>query len=355
MAKTIANVLVGVASLFIRQPNDAKAEWSTVQKYAGNHSAKLYKGNSGNAGSTHLQITPPTRQTLTDFVLDPTDYSFRYWYSAVTGNFIQFELRFEDPDSDAWVEVTVVPHQNTLGIASWLQKALASGDACGIGGVGEEGESFFDWDLGSTITTLITDIDAQSGVTSCGDWTLRRVRLELWEAEPERTVYLDSVELDGVVYTIEPGGTAPAMQLDSGMTEVGYSEEGVTWEYTAEVEPTRVEEETFPIGAALTSEEVTISMNLAESSLYNLHKALSGAALSGSILTLGGGVLKTMNIRISITNPAGYTRHLLVPSCYTDGAVAVVSRRNAKSVIPITFHALKTTDEPAMTLVENAA
>ena len=354
MAKTIANVLVGLATLSLRQPNDAKAEWSTVQQYAGSYSAKLYKANSGNAGSTHLQITPVTAQTLTAFVADPTDYSFWYWYSAVTGNFVQFELRFEDPDSDAWVEVTVVPHQNTLGTGAWLQKSLALSDVCGIGGIGELGGSFFDWDLGTTISTLITDINAKAQVTSSGEWTLRRVRLELWEATPERTAYIDSVELDGVVYTVEPGGTAPAMSLDPGSTEVGYSEEGLTIEYTAETEDVRVEEETFAIGAALTSEEVTITMNMAEASMYNLDKAMSGSLLSGSILKLGAGTLKTMNARIELTNPTGYKRHILIPSCFATGGVAMQSRKNEKTIVPITLKALKTANEAAVTIVENA-
>jgi len=355
MSKTIANVLVGVASLFIRQPNDARAEWSTVQQYAGSYSAKLYKGNSGDAGSTHLQITPPTAQTLTAFVAGPTDYSFWYWYSAVTGNFVQFELRFEDPDSDAWVEVTVVPHQNTLGTAAWLQKSLALSDVCGIGGVGELGGSFFDWDLGTTISTLITDINAKAEVTSSGEWTLRRVRLELWEATPERTAYIDSVELDGVVYTVEPGGTAPAMSLDSGSTEIGYTEDGVTMEYTGETENIMVEEETFPIGAALASEAVAITVNMAEASLYNIHKAMAGAALSGSILTLGAGVNKTMNLKITGTNPAGYIRTILIPSCFATGAVGMSYRKNEKTIVPVTFQALKTASEPAVTIVDNAA
>ena len=43
MAKTIANVLTGVAELGIRQPNDARAEWSTVQQQAGSQSVKLTK------------------------------------------------------------------------------------------------------------------------------------------------------------------------------------------------------------------------------------------------------------------------------------------------------------------------
>lgn len=358
MGKSISEILVGVATLFVRQPNDTLAAWSDVQKYAGDRSVKLYKGGSGNAGSTHLQITPPIAQTLTAFVLDPTDYSFWYWYSAVTGNFVQFELRFEDPDSEAWVEVTVVPHQNTLGVGpstGWLQKSLESGDSCGIGGVGEIGQSFFDWDLGTTIATLITDIDAQSGVTDSGPWTLRRVRLEIWEAEPERTAYVDSVELDGVVYTVEPGGTAPAMSLSSAYVTVGYTEDGVTFTYSVEGNKIEVDEETFPVNWKISSEEVLVTCNMAQSSLANLNNAMAGSVLSGSILTLGGGVSKQMNLKIEGIDPDGYKLAIFLPKVVATGNVATTYRKNEKNVVPVQYMALKPSGEPAVTVVYNEA
>jgi len=355
MGKTIANVLKGIATLYLREPNNAKAEMSDQQAYAGSYSAKLYKAGSGNDGSTHIELVPPTGKTLDSFVADPTDYSFYYYYSAVTGNFIQYELRFEDPNSDGWIEITVVPHQNTLGAVTWTKKALALTDKIGYGGIAESGVSFFDWDLGDTIAEAVTGPLAGTGTPVVGDWLLTRVRLELWEATPERTAYVDSLEVDGVTYTIEPGGTAPSMKLDSASTEVGYSEEGLTEEYTAETEPIRVDEETFAIGAALTSEDYTVTMNLAEASLYNLDKAMSGSLLSGSILKLGAGTMKTLNARIELTNPAGYKRHILIPNCYATGGVAMQSRKNEKTVVPITLHALKTASEAAVTIIENAA
>ena len=132
MAKTIANVLAGIATLYLREPNNAKAEMSDQQAYAGSYSAKLYRSGSGNAGSCRLELSSETAWTSltpTTLVADPTDYSFYYYYSAVTGNFIQFELYYEDPDSDGWMELTCVPHQNTLGVGpttGWQKAALAS-------------------------------------------------------------------------------------------------------------------------------------------------------------------------------------------------------------------------------------
>ncbi len=356
--KTIRNVLKGIATLYLREPNDAKAEMSDQQAYAGSYSAKLYKSGSGRAGSTRLELKSETAWlalTPAALVNDPTDYSFYFHYSEVTGNFAQFELYYEDPNSDGWMELTVVPHQNTLGLATWTKKPLASGDKIGYGGKSEAGASFFDWDLGDTIAEAVSGPAGQSAAPDVSDWQLKRVRIELWEASPERTAYADSVEIDGTTYTIEPGGTAPGMELDSASVEVGYSEEGITVEYTAETEDIRVDEETVAIGAALTSEEVTITMNLAESSMYNLDKAMAGSLLSGSILKIGAGTLKILNARIELTNPAGYKRHILIPSCFATGGVAMLSRKNEKTVVPITLKALKTTNEAAVTIIENVA
>jgi hypothetical protein len=277
----------------------------------------------------------------------------------VTGNWVQFEFRFEDPTagSEGWVEITCVPHQTTLGTAAWLQYDLASDPVVGFGGWGEDGQgdSFFDWDLGDTVSTVEGTINALPQVDNCSDWILTRVRLELWESSPERTAWVDQVELAGITYTVEPGGTAPAMSLSSPGTDIGYTEDGVTMEYNADTADIEVEEETFPIDRVLTKETVAITCNMAEASLFNMDKAMAGSLLSGSILKLGAGTLKTMNLRIEGTNPAGFIRTIGIPSCTAVGAVGMPYKKGSKTIIPVTFQALKTADLPAVTIVDNAA
>ncbi len=352
------NVLVGVASLAIRQPNDALAMWSTTQKYAGNRSAKLYKSGSGNAGSTHLEALFPDSSIDVDaFLADPTDYSFWYWYSAVTGNFVQFELKFEDPNSDGWMEVTVMVHQTTLGdgpTMGWRQKALALTDAIGYGGVNETGESFFDYDLGDTIAEVVSGPAGQAAAPVVGDWKLRRIRLELWESEPERTAYVDSLEVDGTVYTVEPGGTLPGMSLSSPYTDAGYTEDGVNINYSVEMTMIRVEEETYPVNARIGSETLEIVCNMAESSLYNIDKAIAGSVLSGNILTLGAGVVKEMSIKLTGKTPGGFIRSYEFPRVVATGAVGMSYRRAEKTIVPLTLTALKPRGEPVGTFVDNA-
>ena len=315
MANTIANVLVGVATLGIRQPNDARAEWSTVQQFAGDYSVKLFKAGSGSAGSTHFQMVPPTGITLTNWTtgIAAGQYSFYHWLQALRANFPQMEFRFEDPNSDGWVEITWMGLQNTLGTAAWLQAILLDADTGGYGGRGETGLSFFNFGPLTAMSGMEAAINGEGVVTSASDWILERVRLELWEASPERTCYVDSIVINNVAYTIEPGGTAPAMSLDSPFTEVGYTEDGVTLTYDGTPVNIMVEEETFPIGRVLTEESLEITCNMAESSLYNIDKAMAGATLSGNILRLGAGAMKTMNLKIVGVTPAGFIREILVP------------------------------------------
>ena len=353
---TIANVLTGVAALAIRQPNNSIAEWSRTQEYAGSWSAKLYKSGSGDAGSTHVQFTPPTGTTLAAFVAGVTTNSFYHYCSAVTGNFMQFEIRFTDPNSDGYVEATVVPYQTYPGTAAWVKYTAAGADLIGFGGKNELGTSFFDWDLGSTIANAVADIDtAGGGATSCTDWIADRVRVELWESSPERTCYIDSIEFMGTTYTIEPGGTAPALALGSAGTSIGYTEDGIDIEYNAETAEIEVAEETFPINEVITKETYQVTCNMAEASLYNMDKAMAGSVLSGSVIRLGDGTMKTMNLMITGTNPAGYVRMISIPKAVAAGTVGVPYKKGAMTVIPVTFKALKSQNSDAVVIVDNAA
>jgi len=366
MAKTIANVLVGVATLGVRQPNDAIAEWSTEQLYAAyTHSVKLSKTAGGNDGSTHLQLTPPTGITFQAFedgiTDDSKEYSFRYFNGpdALTANFVQFEFRFEDPNGVGWCEVTYVAQQTHLATITWAQELVEHlGNLCGVGGIAEDGSSFFGWGTPGLIPVddIVNAINGEGtfSVVDCGDWVLSRVRVELWEGGTTRYSYIGEVVINSVTYTIIPGGTAPALSLSSPFTEVGYTEDGVTMEYSAEQADIMVHEETFPIGSALTAENITVTCNMAEASLVNLNNAMAGAVLSGSKITFGAGVNKTMNLKIEGTNPAGYLRAIHIPSAVASGTVGMSYKKGEKTIVPITFKALKG-DEPACTIVDNAA
>ena len=334
MPNTIANVLTGVANLSLRQPNDARAEWSTVQQQAGTQSVKLTKTGSGNAGSTHFQMVPPTGITLTNWTtgISAGQYSFYHWLQALTANWVQMEFRFEDPNSDGWVEITWVGLQTTLGTAAWLQAILLDADLGGYGGIGETGLSFFNWGPLTAMSGMEAAINGEGVVTSASDWILERVRLELWEAAPARVCYVDTLVVANVAYTIEPGGTAPAMSLDSPSVDLGYTEDGVTLEYTADEADVEVEEETVPIARVITKETVAITCNMAESSLFNIDKAMAGSVLVGNHLSVGAGVNKTMNLKIVGINPDGFIREILIPLATSTGAVGMAYKKGENPI-----------------------
>ena len=359
MANIIANVLVGVATLGIRQPNDARAEWSNVAPYVGTYSARLYKSGSGNDGSTCVEIDPTARGITfaAFFAAGLTNNGFYHRSlnledAAVAGNYGQMEFRFEDPDSDAWVEITAVPLQTHVGSGIWAEQAMtAAATPSGRSGVNEIGTVLFDW----TLVMLDTQEGTINGlcVDTAANWILTRVRIELWEASPERESKIDSVTIMGTLYAIEPGGNAPGLMLSSPYTDVGYTEDGVTMEYTADEADGEVEEETFPIYRVITKETVQITCNMAESSLANIGNAMAGAAVSANILSFGAGVNKTMNLRIKGLNPAGFIREILVPLATATGAVGMSYKKGEKTVVPVTFQALKPATGFACTIVDN--
>ena len=358
MSNTIANVLTGVATLAVRQPNDARAEWSTVEQYAGSRSVKLTKTGSGDAGSTHVELSG---SALTDRAITMTAWtaaldtnSFWHKSSAVTANFAQMEFRFEDPDSDAWAEITDVDLQGITGSNTWLDQECADADLSGIGGVDEIGASFFDWGL-AALNGQQAAIEVLTSGADCSNWILTRVRVELWETSPARTSYIDSIEIMGTVYTIEPGGTGPAISLSSPFVDLGYTEDGVTLTYNADESDIEVEEETVAIDRVITKESIEITCNMAEGSLANMGFAMAGSVVSGNILTVGGSVNKTMNLRLEGLNPAGYLRQMFFPKATATGSVGMPFKKGEKTVVPVTFQALKPAGEPAFTVVDNAA
>jgi len=364
MAKTISNVLVGVAALEAgHSPSGAKAEWSEERLITGSHAIKLSKPATGNYGSTHVQITASgnaAAQTLADFDAQALLWGYSHCRSVTPGVawWIGMELRFEDPNSNSWVDVTTTAPV-IAGTDVWAVRTFAGAvDTCYYGGWSELDGSFSNW-VPQVITGVAADVALkapnQTLVTAVATWVLTRVRLELWETATERQCYVDDIVIDGVTYTLEPGAAATAgIRLGAPSTELGYTEDGVTMEYTADETDIEVDEETFPIDRALTKETVALTANLAEASLYNLDAAMAGSLLSGGIIKLGAGTNKKMELILTGTNPAGYLRQIILPSCTATGTVGTPYQKSGKTIVPVTFQALKTANNPAVTIVDNA-
>jgi len=206
--------------------------------------------------------------------------------------------------------------------------------------------------LGNDWSDVYAEINTTHLADTMANWVLKRVRIELWECSPERTMYVDTVKINNADYTIEPGGTAPGMSLNSPFTEVGYTEDGVVLEYTADTSDIEVEEETFPIDRVITKETIAVTCNMAESSLFNINNAMAGAVVAGTVLTLDDGVNKTMNLKIKGTNPAGENREIFIPLATTMGVVGMSYKKGEKTIVPVTFQALKGASD-VCTIVDN--
>ena len=315
-------------------------------------------------GSTAVQFTATGNaalQKITDFESQTETWGWSHFRTGPVGTYWeQMELHFEDPNTDAWVDITVQVDVAALGAEEWQAKDLADTDLCMFGGWSEGAGSFSNWTpaaiSGVSAAIEVAETAAGGTIANADDWLLTRVKMELWETSTIHSVYIDDVIIDGVTYTLEPGSTTVAGILFNGpWTDVGYTEDGVTFEYTATEEDTRVEEETFAIGCGLTSEGATVSCNMAEASLFNLDKAMSGSLLSGSILKLGAGTMKELSLQLVGTTPSGHHLTITIPKAVAVGAVTTSFRRAIKNTIPISFKVLKPANEPAVTIVYNAA
>lgn len=190
------------------------AAFSTGQA-EGTYAALLNKEATATARSVHVQFTPATGITVSAFCTAMDDatpaWSFKHYLATADGpqNGPQFELYFEDPVSDAWLEITVVPLQNTSVGDAWLTETITKTDTCGYGGNTPNGGSVFEWGPLTSLTLLEAAIDTvwanQEQGTSVAAYLLKRVRIELWEAAPTRTAYIDTIVIAATAYAVEPG------------------------------------------------------------------------------------------------------------------------------------------------------
>lgn len=136
---------------------------------------------------------------------------------------------------------------------------------------------------------------------------------------------------------------------------VGYTEDGVTLEYSADTADIDVEEETFSIDRVITKETLSVTCNMAESSLDNINKAIAGSSLVGTTITIGpaaGSSIKEMGIRIIGSPPAGASRTIEIPLATAVGSVGMAYKKGVKTIVPVTFQALKGVG-PVCTIIDS--
>jgi len=122
------------------------------------------------------------------------------------------------------------------------------------------------------------------------------------------------------------------------VTEFGYTEDGVTFEYTPRVNDIEVDEETFAVDRVLQKEEVTITANAAENLLANLRVSMAGAsAIAGGSFSLGAGAMVDISLKIVGTTVAGATRTIFCKYANPVGTVGMSYKKGTKTIIPVSF------------------
>jgi len=133
---------------------------------------------------------------------------------------------------------------------------------------------------------------------------------------------------------------------------LGYTEEGVTFDYGVSKVEVRVEEEVHAIRQSIDSATLKITANLAQSSLDNMAIAMADAVLAAGVLTIGDGVDKEMSIRLIGKNENGLAKTWIIPKAVASGSVAMSFRRNEKTLVPLELTALKG-DGPICTVTDS--
>ena len=129
----------------------------------------------------------------------------------------------------------------------------------------------------------------------------------------------------------------------SAFTEVGYTEDGVEFDYSASDVEIRVDEESFPVDVLIDKESASISIKMAETGMQNLYYALTGATFTGGNTIAFGGLPRPNIFRIGFSGPApttNKTRELILFRAYAKSALKMHYKRNAKVFYQVQFMAL---------------
>jgi len=134
--------------------------------------------------------------------------------------------------------------------------------------------------------------------------------------------------------------------IGGSYVEAGYTEDGVSIEHTTDEVDIEVEEETYPIDSVITKETTMVNINMAESSLFNIDKAIPGSVLAGNVITVGGGVNKHMSVKVTGKNPAGFNKVYEFPDCVASGVVTLDHKKGVKTIVNASFKVLKGAGDP---------
>jgi len=152
---------------------------------------------------------------------------------------------------------------------------------------------------------------------------------------------------------IAPAGTAlptltGAAADFAAFTEIGFTQDGIEYDYTPTWKDIMVDELMGPAKKILTAHKLVVSTKLAESTLANLAAAIPGATLTGSTLTIGS-VTAAPEFILGWRGPGvnNGTRSALLTRVVSIGAVKAHYQRKDMVIYQTQFEALSDPTQPA--------
>lgn len=157
------------------------------------------------------------------------------------------------------------------------------------------------------------------------------------------------VGLAGVRISTADTHPAPASQ-------VGYTEDGVQFEYTPEMAEIMVAEENNPIVQILLTEEIKATMAMAEGSMTNLEHALMGGdgTTVANQITFGSNASRFKSFLIEGEAPGGTAgiRQILFQKAGSIGTATQSYKKGEKLLTPVEFRAYTPANGPTCTIAD---
>lgn len=138
------------------------------------------------------------------------------------------------------------------------------------------------------------------------------------------------------IATADP--TSASATLPSAWRQVGYTEEGSTFEYQLTTESVFVAEALDPVRTDSTKREGKLSFSMAEMTRQNLALALNeGAAVANSTALLEPGALGAeLRVKIILDTQSG--ARWLFRKCFNGGQISIAHKKAPdKALIPVEF------------------
>jgi len=218
------------------------AQWVTGETHTGAYTPKLTCVT--NALITYVYFVPDEGTTVSGLASITASPEWSYWYKldGAIGHGVELELKFTDPDSDGFVEITVFAGSSDFtGDSEWYKRdVLASSGDCVFYGSdptdgtafnseGPEGDGF--QTLAEMLTLINAETEMMAGGDTADDWELTRVGMQLCTVQ---NAWVDEVTIDGTTYDLE------AIILDMAYYSVGDTVEVTVPNFNVNTDPIRV-------------------------------------------------------------------------------------------------------------------